>query len=181
MPLIAKVLNLEPRIVDNEALAAEVEQLEQQLAKKKSTYEDVKAKVVADIVIDPMKVVSTKISDEIVDKINNDDSAAVKISEVADQIVDHGIKANKRVAEAVEHRASAEAKDADFENNKSEYLHHGIDYKVQPWQSKLMIIMNNIWFVILSFIFFFSFIQYLKNFHFYDTLFKNILTKLKFC
>lgn len=144
----------------NVALSEEVEQLERELANKRAEAERIKAAALADIVSDPTKAVSTKISEEVVSQINSDETTQEKVAKVAEKIVDHGLTANVRKAEAVEHRASSEAKDADFENNKAEYLHHGVDHKVPKWQSKMMIAMNNVWFVILSTVFFFTFIPF---------------------
>lgn len=131
------------------------------LSESISTETDkLKEQIVTDIAMDPTKAVAAKISEKIITQINSDQNTQEKIADVADKIIDHGINTNTLKAEAAEHRAASEAKDTDFTNNASEYLHHGIDHKVQPWQSKLMIVMNNIWFVIISVLFFFTFIPF---------------------
>lgn len=151
---------MEIQTADTAALSAEVEQLEQQLVARRMENERVKSQALVDIVSDPTKAVSAKISEEIVTQINTDGTTQTKFAKVASNIVDRGLNANTRKAEAVEHKASSEAKDADFENNCAEYLHHGVKHKVQPWQSKVMIAMNNIWFVIISILCFFTIIPF---------------------
>lgn len=116
------------------------------------------ANAVAQIIVDPLKVVSTKISQTIGKKIADDPNINKKIDGVADKIIDDGIAANTANADAGRSNSEADAMLADFNKNKDEFLHHGINHKIAPWQSAMLLIMNSIWFVLISIVNFVTFL-----------------------
>ena len=138
----------------------ENQDLQKQLEAKREELERIKAQALVEVVADPTKAVATKVSQAVAHKIDTDKTVSKKVDSVAAKIIDKGLQANTKQADAAHSAALAKAKDQDFANNKEEYLHHGVQGRVQPWQSTMMIWMNNIWFVILSIIFFFTFVPF---------------------
>jgi hypothetical protein len=121
---------------------------------------ETKGKAIAEIMKSPSAVVAAKVSENVVIKINTDEQTGKRVEQVAEKIIGSGLKAEDNKATAAGIRAESEVKDADFESNKAEFLHHGIDHKVKPWQSKVMCVINDIWFVIISIIFAFTLVPF---------------------
>ena len=102
-----------------------------------------------DIATDPTRALQTKLNMKVAQHIDSSEKVAQKIDETADRLVDKGLKAQENKADAQITLSEDEKIEADFTKNKSEYLYHGIDHKVdKAWKRNLLLIINGFWFVI---------------------------------
>lgn len=106
-------------------------------------------KATADILEDSTKALQTKLNQKVAEYIENSEEVANKINETGARLVDKGLEAQENQADAQITKSEDAKIDADFSKNKSEYLYHGIDHKiVEKWKRNLLLIINDIWFVI---------------------------------
>lgn len=117
--------------------------------------EHIKAKAAAEahelaqIVQDPTKALNTKLNLKVAEHIDQSPEVANKISQTADKLVDKGLKAQENEATAQVITSEDKTIEADFKKNQAEYLYHGIDHKIdKEWKRKILLIINDIWFVI---------------------------------
>ncbi len=67
------------------------------------------------------------------------------------------MQAEENHAEAAITRSENGKNEADFDKNKNEYLYHGIEHKIdKKWKQKLVLGMNDFWFVVLAITSFFT-------------------------
>lgn len=119
--------------------------------------DEAKGHAMAEILGDPRKAIGAKISGAIATKIDTDNKIADKVSRAADNIIDSGIVEQTNKAEASTIRSDDDKNQALYEKYKNEYLYHGLDHKVdKAWKTKMMGVMNDIWFVIFAIISFFT-------------------------
>jgi hypothetical protein len=121
---------------------------------------DAKAKAIVQVMTSPTAMVAAKVSENVVQQINNDEQTGKKVAVIAQKIIGSGLNTEEKKATAEEIRAESTVKDADFESNESEFAHHGITHKVKPWQSKAMCIINDVWFVVITIIFAFTLVPF---------------------
>lgn len=115
-------------------------------AKEKGKQE---AKELAAIAKDPTSALQTKLNSKVVEHIDSSKEVAERISHTADKLVDKGLKAQENKATANMILSEDETLEADFQKNKSEYLYHGIDHKIdKKWKRSIIHVINDIWFVI---------------------------------
>lgn len=125
----------------------DLKDIEQELLIKARAEAEAKEK--AKIVSDPTTALNVKLSATMADKIDKSEEVAGKIADTVDKIVDKGLKAQENRVEAIVIDSEDETLEADFRKNKSEYLYHGIDHKIdKAWKRNLLHIINDIWFVI---------------------------------
>ena len=129
---------------DNTETAKGSQQLDTEHIKAKAAAE---AHEVAQIVQDPTKALNTKLNIKVAEHIDQSQEVANKISLTADRLVDKGLKAQENKATAQVILSEDETIEADFNKNKSEYLYHGIDHKIdKEWKRKMLLVINDIWF-----------------------------------
>lgn len=106
-------------------------------------------KATTDIATDPTRALQSKLNMKVAEHIDTSQKVAQKIDETADRLVDKGLKAQENKADAQITLSEDEKIEADFTKNKSEYLYHGIDHKVdKKWKRNLLLVINDFWFVI---------------------------------
>lgn len=133
------------------------DEIEQDKLKKEDIYIRSKAeaevKELSLIAQDPTKALQTKLNTKVAEHIDKSQEVAQKIEQTADKLVDKGLKVQENKASASVILSEDEIIEADFQKNKEEYLHHGIDHKIdKTWKRKMLMIINDIWFVILAII-----------------------------
>lgn len=139
-----------------------LDEIEKELEKaKQEAYAKERAKsevtAVTDIVSDTNKTLQTKLNSKLAQYIDNDQKVAEKIEGTAGKLVEKGLQVqdNKAIANMV--ASEDEILRADYEKNKDEYLYHGIDHKIdKEWKRKLILVINDIWFVIWALVSFFT-------------------------
>ena len=132
---------VEERIKQEEAEA----RLQEQYMKAKAEAE---ARELSAIVQDPTKAVATKLSEKLVQSIENK-NVDEKVGKTADKLVEKGLQVQENKAQASVIESEDETLDADFKKNEHEYLYHGINHKIdKQWKRTLVHIINDIWFVI---------------------------------
>lgn len=127
------------------------------LATQSEISDDVKAKAMVDLVSDPKKAIRANISGKIQEKIQTDSTVQERLGKTADTIIDKNLSSeqNKAVAEHI--TSEDEINEANFEKYKNEYLHFGIETKVdKPWKTKIIAVINDFWFIIFAIISFFT-------------------------
>lgn len=124
-------------------------------AEEKAQVEYMKAKAEAEtkeqaiIIQDSTKALQTKLNLKVAQHIDSSQAVAEKIEQTADKLVDKGLKVQENKADADVILSEDETLEADFTKNKSEYLYHGINHKIdKAWKRKLIHVINDIWFVI---------------------------------
>lgn len=138
---------------DMEELKKEVEQdkIDKDIYSKSKAEAEVKELSI--IAQDPTKALQTKLNTKVAEHIDKSQEVAQKIEQTADKLVDKGLKVQENKASASVILSEDEIIEADFQKNKEEYLHHGIDHKVdKPWKRKMLMVINDIWFVIIAII-----------------------------
>lgn len=98
---------------------------------------------------DPQKAISVKLSEKLAKEIETSAEVDKKVAETTQILVDKGLEEQQNKAQAsVTNSENAEI-EADFNKYKDEYLYHGIDHKIdKKWKRQLLLIINDIWFVI---------------------------------
>ena len=130
----------------NEELKKIQQEKEIEYAKAKAESE---TKALSEIVLDTEKTLSTKLNTKLAEHIENNKDVAIKIENTANKLVDKGLTVQDNKATASIIKSQDEVLEADFEKNKAEYLYHGIDHKIdQKWKKVLIMVINDIWFVI---------------------------------
>lgn len=135
---------------------AEEEQRNRELALEKAQAEayarakaESETKALADIVTDTNKTLQTKLNTQLATHIENNKEVAKKIENTATQLVDKGLEVQSNSATAKIIESEDEILEADYKKYKDEYLYHGIDHKIdKAWKKRLILTINNIWFVI---------------------------------
>ena len=126
-------------------------------AETEEITDEVKAMALAEIVSDPQKAINAKISGAIAEKIDNDETVVKRVGETAEHIIDANLNIKENKAKASDINSQDDINEANFKKYESEYKYHGLDHKVdKPWKTKIISAMNDIWFVIFSFVSFFT-------------------------
>lgn len=128
---------------------------------KQKAYEQAKAQAevqaMSEIAQDPTKALQTKLNMKVAEHIDGSTQVAEKISATADKLVDKGLQAQENKATASVILSEDETLEADFKKNKEEYLYHGINHKIdKQWKRDVLLIINDIWFVIWALVSFFT-------------------------
>ena len=143
----------------------DAENMKTEITKEKLLLEKERLKAKADaeahetalIAQDPTKSLQTKLNLKVAEHIDNSKAVAEKIEQTADKLVEKGLRTQENKADAGVILSEDEKIEADYKQHSAEYLYHGIDHKVdRPWKRKVMLIINDIWFVIFAIISFFS-------------------------
>ena len=142
-----------PKTPINGAVAAADNQTVVQPSDPSQAYAAARAfaevKATTDIATDPTRALQSKLNMKVAEHIDTSQKVAQKIDETADRLVDKGLKAQENKADAQITLSEDEKIEADFTKNKSEYLYHGIDHKVdKKWKRNLLLVINDFWFVI---------------------------------
>ena len=119
---------------------------EEAYAKAKAEEE---VKQIAIIAQDPQKAIQAKLGEKLAREIETNPDVDKKVAETTQILVDKGLEEQRNKAEASVTDSENEKLNADFRKNKDEYLYHGIDHKIdEQWKRKLLLFINDIWFVI---------------------------------
>ena len=119
---------------------------EEAYAKAKAETEVKEMSVIAQ---DPQKVIGVKLSEKLAKEIETSAEVDKKVAETTQILVDKGLEEQQNKAQASVIKSENETLEAKFEKYKDEYLYHGIDHKVdKEWKQKLILLINDIWFVI---------------------------------
>lgn len=140
---------------------AELERIEKEKEKRAKELEEKQAEAygkakaesetnaVSNIVLDTQKTIQSKLNNKLANHIDTDKGVEEKIKVTADKLVDKGLEAQNNESDALVIDSEDKVLDADYKKNKDEYLYHGIDHKVdKKWKRKLLLVINDIWFVI---------------------------------
>lgn len=141
--------------MDEELDKIVAERIKQKEAEEKVQAEYMRAKAEAEvkeqslIIQDPTKALQTKLNLKVAEHIDTSQEVAQRIEKTADKLVDTGLKTQENKVEADKISSEDEILEADYTKNKDEYLYHGINHKIDKvWKRKLILAINNIWFVI---------------------------------
>jgi hypothetical protein len=138
-------------------MADRLEELERQIEEMRnnssSSYEQARAeaevKEISIIAQDTKKTISTKLSEKLAKEIENSPEVDKKVAETTQILVDKGLEEQQNRAQASVTNSENAELEADYEKYKDEYLYHGIDHKIdKEWKRKLLLVINDIWFVI---------------------------------
>lgn len=122
------------------------EQKETEYARAKAESE---TQALAEIVVDTNKTLQAKLNTKLAEHIDTNVEVAEKIEKTASKLVDKGLEVQDNKATANIVKSEDEILQADFEKYKDEYLYHGINHKIdKKWKKSLVLIINDIWFVI---------------------------------
>ena len=115
------------------------------------------AREMSTIVQDPNKALMTKLNTEVAQYIDESAEVKEKVRENANTLVDSGLKVQKNEVQASVVRSEDSIMSAEFEKHKNEYMYHGIDHKIDAeWKKKILLTINDIWFVIWAIVSFFT-------------------------
>lgn len=118
---------------------------------------EAEVKETAAIAQDPTRALQTKLNLKVAEHIDNSQEVAEKIGNTATKLVDKGLKVQENKADADIIDSEDETIEADFRKNKEEYLYHGINHKIdKEWKRKIILAINDIWFVIWAIVSFFT-------------------------
>lgn len=138
-------------------MADRLEELERQIEEMRnnssSSYEQARAeaevKEISIIAQDPQKTISAKLSEKLAKEIENSPEVDKKVAETTQILVDKGLEEQQNRAQASVTNSENAELEADYKKYKDEYLYHGIDHKIdKEWKRKLLLVINDIWFVI---------------------------------
>lgn len=132
----------------------DINELELKLEKaKQEAYAQEKAKsetnAMMEIAQDTNKTLQVKLNQKLANHIEVDEKVAVRVEETANKLIEKGLQAQDNKATASVMASEDEIMNADFEKHSKEYKYHGIDHKIdKQWKRTLVMIVNDIWFVI---------------------------------
>jgi hypothetical protein len=110
---------------------------------------ETEVKEMSAIIQSPQKALNAKLSDKIGQEIEHSEEVDRKVAETTQILVDKGLEEQRNKAIAGVTNSENEKIEADFAKHKDEYLYHGIDHKIDKvWKQKLLLIINDFWFVI---------------------------------
>lgn len=124
-------------------------------------YEKAKAeaevKEMSVIAQDPQRVIGVKLSEKLAKEIETSAEVDKKVAETTQILVDKGLEEQQNKATASVTNSENAELEADYTKYKDEYLYHGIDHKIdKKWKRKLLLFINDIWFVIWAIVSFFT-------------------------
>ena len=132
-----------------------LDELEKEIQRKNSEEAYAKAraeaevKEIAVIAQDPQKAIQAKLGEKLAKEIEKSPEVDKKVAETTQILVDKGLEEQQNKATASVIKSENETLEAKFEKYKDEYLYHGINHKLdKEWKQKLILIINDIWFVI---------------------------------
>lgn len=141
-----------------------ISELEVQLAKaKEEAYAREKARsetqAMLEVTQDTNKTLRMKLNQKVADHIETDEKVAIRVEETANKLVDKGLEVQSNEAIASVMSSQDAIMEADFKKNAKEYKYHGIDHKIdKQWKRTLIMVENDIWFVIWAIIGLFTFV-----------------------
>lgn len=141
-----------------------ISDLELQLAKaKQEAYAQEKAKsetnAIMEVAQDTNKTLKMKLNQKLATHIETDEKVAVRVEETANKLVEKGLEVQSNEAIASVMSSQDAIMEADFQKNAKEYKYHGIDHKIdKQWKRTLIMIENDIWFVIWAIVGLFTFV-----------------------
>lgn len=110
---------------------------------------EAEVKEIANIVQDPQKAIQTKLGEKLAREIETNEQVDKKVAETTQILVDKGLEEQQNKAQASVINSENETLEANYNKYKEEYLYHGIDHKIdKQWKQKLILIINDFWFVI---------------------------------
>lgn len=115
------------------------------------------AREMSTIVQDPNKALMTKLNSKVAEYIDGSEEVDAKVKDNANLLVDSGLKVQKNEVQASVVKSEDSIMEADFNKHKNEYMYHGIDHKIDAeWKKKILLTINDIWFVIWAIVSFFT-------------------------
>ena len=141
-----------------------ISELEVELAKaKEEAYAKEKARseteAMLEVTQDTNKTLRMKLNQKVANHIENDEKVAIRVEETANRLVDRGLEVQSNEAIASVMSSQDAIMEADFKKNAKEYKYHGIDHKIdKKWKRTLIMVENDIWFVIWAIVGLFTFV-----------------------
>ncbi len=119
---------------------------EEAYAKAKAEAEVKELSVIAQ---DPQKTIQVKLAQKLADKIENSEAVDKKVAGTTQKLVNKVVEEQQNKVETSITNSENEMFEASFAKNKQEYIHHGINHKVDKrWKERMILFINDIWFVI---------------------------------
>jgi hypothetical protein len=124
---------------------------------KETNSEEVYAKARAEaevkelsaIAQDPQKTIQAKLAQKLAKEIEQSEKVDKKVSDTTQKLVNKGLEEQQNKVETDVTKSENEKFEASFQKNKDEYIHHGINHKVDKrWKERMILFINDIWFVI---------------------------------
>lgn len=98
---------------------------------------------------DPQKTIKKKLGEKLSNEIETSVVVQEKVAGTTQILVDKGLEEQRNLAQASVVDSENAELEADLKKYKDEYLYHGIDHKIdKKWKRKLLLFINDIWFVI---------------------------------
>ena len=122
---------------------------------------ETEVKEMSSIIQSPQKALNAKLSDKIGKEIEQSEEVDKKVAETTQILVDKGLEEQRNKAVASVINSENETIEADFNKHKDEYLYHGIAHKIdKKWKRNLILFLNDIWFVALAILSFFTIVPF---------------------
>ena len=122
---------------------------------------ETEVKEMSSIIQSPQKALNAKLSDKIGKEIEQSGEVDKKVAETTKILVDKGLEEQRNKAVASVINSENETIEADFNKHKDEYLYHGIAHKIdKKWKRNLILFLNDIWFVVLAIVSFFTIVPF---------------------
>lgn len=119
---------------------------EEAYAKAKAEAE---VKEMSEIAQDPQKTIQVKLAQKLASEIENSERVDKKVADTTQKLVHKGLEEQQNKVETSVTNSENEKFEASFQKNKDEYIHHGINHKVDKrWKERMILFINDIWFVI---------------------------------
>lgn len=141
-----------------------ISELEVQLAKaKEEAYAKEKARsetqAMMEVAQDTTQTIKLKLNQKVANHIETDEKVAIRVEETANKLVERGLEVQSNEATASVMNSEDAVMTADFQKHEKEYRYHGIDHKIdKQWKRTLIMVENDIWFVIWAIVGFFTFV-----------------------
>lgn len=142
-----------------------VEELEQEINSRKQAQEEAYAraraeaetKEVSTIVQDTSKTLQVKLNQKVANKIETSAEIDKKIDDTTEVLVNMGLETQQNQVETELKKSEKEKAKADFELNEDQFRAFGQDTSPkEEWKKKLIYLGYNFWFVVITFICFFT-------------------------
>ena len=142
-----------------------VEELEQEINSRKQAQEEAYArakaeaetKEVSTIVQDTSKTLQVKLTQKVASKIETSAEIDKKIDDTTEVLVNMGLETQQNQVETELKKSEKEKAKADFELNEDQFRAFGQDTSPkEAWKKKLIYLGYNFWFVVITFICFFT-------------------------
>lgn len=110
---------------------------------------EAEVKEISLIAQDPQKTIQAKLAEKLAVEIQNSEAVDKKVADTTQKLVSKGLEEQQNKVETSVTNSENEKFEASFAKNKEEYIHHGINTKLDArWKEKLLLAINNVWFVV---------------------------------